>query len=437
MAPWLQARCGGPRGKTWILRGRAVGMSLGGGVDYGNGCGAFGSLLQACMSTVSRVASTALDVGMAVPSGQSRSPGYDCDTPKHGIGICFSWKTVYALHLVRGSYPEHGTYSCVAQLAEHPTVNRTVTGSSPVAGAMETPDSSGVSSFSADLEFPAHAAQRGETPTAVKGNKLKQTDILAYDPDSRLRMKSGIADNMGYGASWAARKPQIGVRAQTPACQTPCRDRMPLCLFGRGTLFVANLCGSGRDLCNWMANPQSAGEPAQSGQQPAQFCPQPAQFKPQPAHRGAERSPPQGVGACTPYSEKPGIPRKPPTLPHPAQAGLHDPHAQVRHRTAQVQVPIAQVRHRTAQVRVPIAQVHDQTVQVHDQTAQVPRKIAPVRVRIPIALSADRTLPVRVRPGSSPSGYSRTSTAIRLRDSITRRSRESGDCSGLVCHASA
>ena len=26
-------------------------------------------------------------------------------------------------------------YSCVAQLAEHPTVNRTVTGSSPVAGA--------------------------------------------------------------------------------------------------------------------------------------------------------------------------------------------------------------------------------------------------------------------------------------------------------------
>ena len=29
-------------------------------------------------------------------------------------------------------------YSCVAQLAEHPTVNRTVTGSSPVAGAIES-----------------------------------------------------------------------------------------------------------------------------------------------------------------------------------------------------------------------------------------------------------------------------------------------------------
>lgn len=30
-------------------------------------------------------------------------------------------------------------YSCVAQLAEHPTVNRTVAGSSPAAGASQTP----------------------------------------------------------------------------------------------------------------------------------------------------------------------------------------------------------------------------------------------------------------------------------------------------------
>ena len=45
----------------------------------------------------------------------------------------------------RRSSPERVTpvgmkieYSCVAQLAEHPTVNRTVTGSSPVAGAIES-----------------------------------------------------------------------------------------------------------------------------------------------------------------------------------------------------------------------------------------------------------------------------------------------------------
>ena len=48
----------------------------------------------------------------------------------------------------RRSSPERVTpdgmkieYSCVAQLAEHPTVNRTVTGSSPVAGAIESLDS--------------------------------------------------------------------------------------------------------------------------------------------------------------------------------------------------------------------------------------------------------------------------------------------------------
>ncbi len=99
------------------------------------------------------------------------------------------------------------------------------------------------------------------------------------------------------------------------------------------------------------------GEPARSERQPVRS-------KPQPAHRGAERSPPQGIGACTPYSENPGMPRKPPTHPRPAQAGLHDPHAQVRHQTAQVQVPIAQVRSQTAQVRDPIAQVHTQTAQV-------------------------------------------------------------------------
>ncbi len=40
----------------------------------------------------------------------------------------------YSLLLVRGSSPG-AEHSCVAQLAEHPTVNRTVAGSSPAAGA--------------------------------------------------------------------------------------------------------------------------------------------------------------------------------------------------------------------------------------------------------------------------------------------------------------
>ena len=47
---------------------------------------------------------------------------------------------VAGAHLVR-RLAEKTKYSCVAQLAEHPTVNRTVTGSSPVAGAIESLDS--------------------------------------------------------------------------------------------------------------------------------------------------------------------------------------------------------------------------------------------------------------------------------------------------------
>ena len=54
--------------------------------------------------------------------------------------ICFrvvSWGFAFCV-LPRIIHVLCTAHSCVAQLAEHPTVNRTVTGSSPVAGAIES-----------------------------------------------------------------------------------------------------------------------------------------------------------------------------------------------------------------------------------------------------------------------------------------------------------